>query len=212
MESRWEETDFDEDRWDAPALEEERYLRRTPVGARFAAGVVAGGIGSLLMLGFMMGYAQYKGAGLMTPLKALGAFVYGVEALVAGPEAMLMGALLQIGASIALGILFALFVSRRTSTLAAGFAGTVVGIIVWVAMELVVLPSENPTMAARVALMPLAYFVAHLLYGVGLGTTPVFVRTFTKERHRRERLRYERSRSAPSRDHRGSHAMQTQPL
>jgi hypothetical protein len=47
----------------------------------------------------------------------------------------------------------------------------------------------NPTMAARIALMPLAYFIAHLLYGIGLGLTPVFVRTFSGMRpdHRAER-------------------------
>jgi hypothetical protein len=211
MASRWEETEF-EDRWEAPPPEEGRYVRRTSLGARFAAGIVSGGIGGALMLGFMMGYAQYKGAGLMLPLKALGAFVYGVEALVAGPEAMLIGALLQIGGLIAVGIPFAMFVSSRTSTLAALVGGVVVGIAVWVAMELVVLPSENPTMAARVALMPLAYFVAHLLYGVGLGITPLFVRRFAAERRGHERRGNERARLASSRHRRSSHAMGTQPL
>ena len=39
------------------------------------------------------------------------------------------------------------------------------------------------------ALMPLAYFIAHLLYGIGLGMTPVFVRRFSRKRddHRMER-------------------------
>jgi hypothetical protein len=41
----------------------------------------------------------------------------------------------------------------------------------------------NPTMAARIALMPLAYFIAHLLYGIGLGLTPIFVRVFSRKRH-----------------------------
>ena len=61
--------------------------------------------------------------------------------------------------------------------------GIAVGIVIWVAMELVVLPYMNPTMAARIALMPLAYFIAHLLFGIGLGLTPVFVRTFGRKRH-----------------------------
>ena len=125
---------------------------------------------------------------------------------------MLIGALLQIGGLIAVGILFALFVSSRTSTLAALVGGIVVGIVVWVAMELVVLPSENPTMAARVALMPMAYFVAHLLYGLGLGMTPPFVRRFTTARRGHERRGNERGRLASSRHRRGSHAMGTQPL
>jgi hypothetical protein len=81
--------------------------RRTSPGARLAAGSVAGIIGGILMIGFMMGYAHVMGAGLTTPLKALGAFVYGVEALVVGPDAMLAGALIQLGFSIILGMLFA---------------------------------------------------------------------------------------------------------
>src|SRR3984893_13260728 len=134
------------------------------------------------MMGFMMTYASVTGMGVTMPLKALGALVYGVESLVAGPPAMLVGALIQLGFSIVLGILFALFVSRGTSTMAALFAGIAFGIAIWVAMDLFVLPFTNPTMAARIAFMPLAYFAAHLLYGVGLAMTPAFIRAFTKER------------------------------
>jgi hypothetical protein len=134
------------------------------------------------MMGFMMTYASVTGAGVTMPLKALGALVYGVESLVAGPTAMLVGALIQLGFSIVLAILFALFVSRGTSTLAALFAGIAVGIAIWLAMVLFVLPFANQTMLARIALMPSAYFIAHLLYGVGLAMTPAFIRTFSKER------------------------------
>ena len=187
---------------DRTRVEASGSVRRTSPGAKFAAGIVAGMIGGILMIGSMMGYAHFMGAGMMTPLKALGAFVYGVEAFVVGSDAILAGALLQLGFSIVLGILFALFISRGTSTLAALCAGVVVGIVVWVAMDLYVLPYQNPTMAARVALMPLAYFGAHLLYGLGLGMTPAFVRTFSKER----RLDKE------SHDHRSAHAAQTQSI
>ena len=55
-----------------------------------------------------MAYSSATGAGVTMPLKALGALVYGVEALVAGPMAMLAGAGIQLGFSIVLGILFAL--------------------------------------------------------------------------------------------------------
>jgi uncharacterized membrane protein YagU involved in acid resistance len=152
-------------------------------GRRIAAGIADGILSTILMMGFMMAYSSVTGAGVTMPLKGLGALVYGVEALVAGSMAMLAGAGLQLGFSIVLGILFALFTSRRTSIVAALFAGIAVGIIIWVAMELVVLPYENPTMAARIALMPMAYFIAHLLFGIGLGLTPVFVRTFSRKRH-----------------------------
>jgi len=162
---------------------------RASTGARLEAGIAAGIVGSILTMGFMMTYADVTGAGLTMPLKALGAFVYGVEALVAGPAAMLVGALIQVGFLIVLGILFGLFISRGTSTVAALFAGMAIGIAIWVAMDLIVLPFMNPTMAARTALMPLAYFIAHLLYGFGLATTPLFIRTFAQERDDRHSIR-----------------------
>lgn len=155
------------------------------MGARLAAGIAAGLIGGILMLGFMMIYAGVNDAGATMPLKALGAFEYGVVSFVSGPSAMIVGALIELGFSIVLGILFALFVSRRTSIVAALFAGIVVGIAIWVAMDLFVLPFADPTMAARMELMPQAYFIAHLLYGLGLATSAIFVRAFAKDRHRR---------------------------
>src|SRR6266851_5697930 len=185
---------------DAANLQANGAVYRASPGARFAAGIAAGMVGGILMMGFMMTYASVTGAGVTMPLKALGALVYGVESLIAGPTAMVVGALIQLGFSIVLGILFALFVSRGTSTMAALFAGIAVGIVIWVAMDLCVLPFTNPTMAARIALMPLAYFVAHLLYGVGLAMTPAFMRTVTKERlnHGRERV----AETQPIRKHR----------
>jgi hypothetical protein len=180
---------------DVARAEASSSARRASPGARLAAGSVAGIIGGILMIGFMMGYAHVMAAGLTTPLKALGAFVYGVEALVE-PDAMLAGALIQLGFSILLGILFALFISRRTSTLAALCAGIIVGIAIWVGMDLFVLPYENPTMAARVALMPLAYFIAHILYGFGLAMTPALIRTFSKEHLDQERRAHGRARAA----------------
>jgi uncharacterized membrane protein YagU involved in acid resistance len=161
---------------------------RVSWSSRLLAGIADGILSAVLMMGFMMAYSSAIGAGVTMPLKALGALVYGVEALVAGSTAMLAGAGIQLGFSIVLGILFALCTSRRTSIVAEMLVGIVVGIVIWVAMELVVLPYMNPTMAARIALMPLAYFIAHMLFGIGLGLTPVFVRAFSRERQERRRM------------------------
>jgi hypothetical protein len=160
-------------------------------GARLVAGIAGGIVAGSLMIGFLMTYASLTGAGLTTPLKALGALVYGVEALVAGPLALLVGALIQLGFAVVLGMLFALCVTGRTSIVSALFAGTAIGIAVWLLMDLLVLPLANPTMAARVALIPLAYFIAHVLYGLGLSTTPLFIRTFSKEPRHHRRMRDE---------------------
>ena len=87
---------------------------RVSWGRRFAAGIADGILSAILMMGFMMAYSSFTGAGVTMPLKALGALVYGVEALVAGSMAMLAGAGIQLGFSIVIGMLFALFTSRRT--------------------------------------------------------------------------------------------------
>jgi len=161
--------------------------------ARLVAGIAAGIVGGILMIGFLMTYASLTGVGLITPLKAVSALVYGVEALVAGPVAILTGVSIQLGFAILVGILFALCVTRRTSVVSALFAGIAIGIAVWLLMDLLVLPLAYPTMAARVALIPLAYFIAHVLYGLGLSTTPIFIRTFGKERRHHRGVRDEQA-------------------
>ena len=161
------------------------YSAKVPVGSKLAAGVTAGISAAILMMGFMMAYSSAIGEGPTMPLKALGALVYGVEALIAGSIAMAAGAGIELGFSIALGILFGLAMSRRSSVILAMLAGILVGVVIWVAMELYVLPQMDATMAARIALMPMAYFFAHVLFGIGLGLTPLFVRAFSRERHGR---------------------------
>jgi hypothetical protein len=162
-----------------------RYSASVPVGSKFAAGVTAGIFAAILMMGFLMACSSAIGEGPTMPLKALGALVYGVEALIAGSTAVAAGAGIELGFSIVLGILFGLAMSRRSSVILTMLGGILVGVVIWVAMELYVLPQMDPTMAARIALMPMAYFVAHVLFGIGLGLTPLFVRAFSRERHGR---------------------------
>jgi hypothetical protein len=159
---------------------------------KLLAGVIAGVIAAVLMMGSLMAYSSAIGAGIWMPLKTLAGLVYGVEALVAGPAAITTGAGIELGFSIVIGILFGLATSRRTSRILALFAGIAIGIVVWVAMELYVLPTLDPTMAARVALMPVAYFVAHVLFGIGLGITPLLVRALSGGKRVRETVRMER--------------------
>ena len=162
-----------------------RYSASVPVGSKFAAGVTAGIFAAILMMGFLMACSSAIGEGPTMPLKALGALVYGVEALIAGSTAVAAGAGIELGFSIVLGILFGLAMSRRSSVILTMLGGILVGVLIWVAMELYVLPQMDPTMAARIALMPMAYFVAHVLFGIGLGLTPLFVRAFSREQHGR---------------------------
>jgi hypothetical protein len=157
--------------------------------AKFAGGIVAGLLAAVLMMGLLIAYSIKIGEGPTMPLKSLGALVYGVEALIAGNVAIASGAAIQLGFSLALGILFGLVMSRRTPIMLGMLLGIAVGIAIWVAMNLYVLPFMDPTMAARVALMPTPYFVAHVLLGVGLGMTPLLIRAFSPRPGRRpERL------------------------
>jgi len=158
---------------------------RVSWGGKFAGGILAGILAAVLMMGFLMAYSSATGAGPTTPLKELGALIYGVEALVVGSTAILTGASIELGVAIVLGIMFGLAVSQRTSVILALFAGILVGIAIWVAMELYVLPFMDPTMAARIALMPIAYFIAHVLFGIGLGLSAVFVKVCSRPRQRR---------------------------
>jgi hypothetical protein len=151
---------------------------------KLAAGSIAGILAAILMMGSLMAYSGTIEAGVWMPLKTLAGLVYGVEALVAGSVAIITGAGIQLGFSVALGILFGLATMGRTSMILALFAGVSIGIAIWVAMELYVLPFLDPIMAARIALMPIAYFVAHVLFGVGLGITPLLVRALSRRRVR----------------------------
>src|SRR5713226_6539656 len=63
---------------DAANLQACGSVYRASPGARFAAGIAAGMVGGILMMGFMMAYSSVTGAGVTMPLKALGALVYGV--------------------------------------------------------------------------------------------------------------------------------------
>jgi hypothetical protein len=153
-------------------------------GEKLAAGAIAGILAAVLMTGSLMAYSDAIGAGVWMPLKTLAGLVYGVEALLAGSLAISTGAGIQLGFSVALGILFGLTVSRRTSVVLALFAGLAIGIAIWAAMELYVLPFLDPTMEARIALMPGAYFVAHVLFGIALGITPLLVRALSRRRVR----------------------------
>jgi hypothetical protein len=171
--------DFDAEEMAGPSV------HRVSWRTRLVAGIAAGILATILMMGLMMTYSSMVGEGASMPLKALGALVYGVEALVAGPAAMLTGAGIQLGFSMVLGILFAIAMSVRPSVILALLAGIAVGLAIWLAMELWVLPLWDPTMGARVALMPWAYFVAHVLFGVGLGTASIFLRTLSAARHQR---------------------------
>ena len=55
-------------------------------------------------------------------------------------------------------------------------AGSAFGIAIWVVRTFGGLPLLNPIMRGRVVMMPVAWFIAHLGFGMGVGTTPALRR------------------------------------
>ena len=51
-------------------------------------------------------------------------------------------------------------------------AGSAFGIAIWVGMTFAGLPLLNPIMRERVVMMRVAWFIAHLGFGMGLGAAP----------------------------------------
>jgi hypothetical protein len=57
---------------DAASVDANACVDRTSWGKRFAAGIAAGILGAILMMGFMMIYSSVTGVGVTMPLKAPG--------------------------------------------------------------------------------------------------------------------------------------------
>lgn len=141
-----------------------------------AAGAVAGMIGGILMAAFAMMYAEMTGMGLLAPLHMIGATFAGPEALVGGGGVLLYGLILHMMTSAAWGALFAVLLPRGATAAAATGWGVLFALVALVVMYFGVLPWANPTMFTRVPMMIGAFIVEHLLFGVGLGLTPVLER------------------------------------
>jgi hypothetical protein len=141
--------------------------------ATIAAGAIAGMIGGILMAAFAMMYAGLTGMGFLAPLLMIGATFYGPQALVGGAGVMLYGLILHMMTSAVWGVIFAVLLPRGISAATATGWGVLFGLVVAVVMYFGVVPWANPTMYSRVPMMIGAFVVEHLLFGAGLGLTPV---------------------------------------
>lgn len=57
-------------------------------------------------------------------------------------------------------------------------AGVVFGITIWAVMTFGGLPMVNPIMRESVAMMPVAWLIAHVAFGMGVGSAPGLLRRF----------------------------------
>lgn len=142
------------------------------------AGISVGLVAGAVMALFTMIYAAFTGLGFLTPVRQMSAIIYG-EAAMQGFAPVFVGALLHFANSIIFGFVFAAFF-RYSTSLVASIAGIVYALLIWVTMTYVALPLFNALMSRTVRGMPFGWFLAHVLFGVTLGTAPVLVSRFSK--------------------------------
>ncbi|MDQ3263568.1 MAG: hypothetical protein M3Y59_07915 [Myxococcota bacterium] len=111
--------------------------------------------------------AAVQGPGFFAPLKMIAATVAGAGAMRGGVGMILLGLMLHMIMSVALGVIFAALVPARWSAGVLGAVGGLFGLAVFLVMTWLVLPWANPLMFQNVNLG--IFFIAHLVFGVSLG-------------------------------------------
>jgi hypothetical protein len=134
-----------------------------------SAGALAGVAGGAAMVFYMMLYSEFWGAGFWLPLRLLAATFFGVDALIGGAGVIIAGLLIQLAVSAALGILYALIPRATTTSFHALLGGIGYGVLVLLVGTFMILPAANPVLRARVALTPMAWFLAHAIFGALMG-------------------------------------------
>ena len=134
-------------------------------------GVVAGIIGGMLMAMIMMMATAAGGMGFLAPLRLIAATVYGGEAMTGGGP-LIVGLMIHMMNSMVFGVIFAWIVGRRPAAFPALMAGVAFGVAIWAVMTFGGLPMLNHLMRERVAMMPVAWFIAHVAFGMGVGSAP----------------------------------------
>jgi len=150
----------------------------TVVGSGVTAGIIAG----IVMLVWAMATSVVSGLGVWIMPQMIAGMFYGPLTFVRGATTVLAGTLIHLVVSGALGVLFALMVGWRPAREGQMIAwGVAYGLAIWLVRSFGVLPLLNPTMSARVALVPVDWLFQHFLYGVVLA--------FCFDRRREARLR-----------------------
>lgn len=136
------------------------------LGRRTLAGTLGGLCAGACMIAFAMVDRVPSGSGSPWMLsKLFAASFMGVDALVGGAEAVLVGLAIHAVVSAAWGIFFAFCVSRDVSTLYGLALAVAHGFLVWSTMTWTVLPWADPTLYSRYPLMGVPWLVYHLVYG-----------------------------------------------
>jgi hypothetical protein len=168
-------------------------LPKVPTKSIWTGGAVSGVVAGIFMAMAAMVVSYMTGAGFWLPPKLIAGALLGVDVIIGGVGTVTLGLVIHMMMSALLGIIFAFFTSRVTQASHDFVFGVLFGVAVWAVMNYVGLPLVNSVMGDRVAMMPLAWFVEHLVFGASLTLTPFFERASAPEEYRRvvsQRLAY----------------------
>lgn len=147
-----------------------------PISLREATppGIFCGLMGGAMMGAIAILFALSQGD-IWKPMKLVAATLLGPEAL-AGPGfqfgPVLAGLLIHLIMSVALGVFFVWLGGYLGYGAATGW-GIIFSLSIWVIMQFGILPVINPWLAAA---PPIPFAVAHLAFGLSLGTYPRFLK------------------------------------
>jgi hypothetical protein len=155
--------------------------QRMRVGARrqealVLPGIQAGVAAGIVMALLLMCVSAAKGLGFWQPLNEIASSILGVDALIAGAGAAVLGAAILLIVSAIFGVLFSSIFRPSPGGSPSVSWGVLYGVAIWLVMTFAVLPSADSTMRARVALMPGWWFVSVLVYGACLAASPILRR------------------------------------
>jgi hypothetical protein len=137
--------------------------------AKIASSAVAGFVAGMVMVVCAMARSGIVGLGFWLPAQSIAATFFGVDALISGTGAVVLGLIAHVVMSLLVGGIFGALISSDSSR------GVIVGlalaysILIWAAMTFLALPLINEVMLERVLLTPVWWFVLHLIYGLVLG-------------------------------------------
>jgi hypothetical protein len=142
--------------------------------ALFYGGAVAGMVAGIIMAMVSMVTNYFTGAGFFLSVKLIAATFLGVDSIIGGAFAIMLGMILHLVTSAMWGVVFA-FITAKVKSLVGLFASAILfSVFVWAAMTFVSLPILNEVMSERVDMIPVQWFINHLIFGMGLLLAPYF--------------------------------------
>lgn len=146
-----------------------------PISLREATppGFFCGLIGAASMAAVAIFFASFQGD-LWSPMKRVAATLFGEGAIGPGFRfgPVFLGLVLHLIVSVALGIFF-VWLGGYLSVGGATAWGVIFSLSIWVILQFGLLPVINPWLAA---VPPIPFALAHVAFGISLGTYPRFLK------------------------------------